>query len=75
MLEYYASRIELSPDVDLSAYAALTSGLTGADVANLLNLAAIRAASNGQQQVKRQKDRQIETETETETETDGDRGS
>ena len=52
MLEYYASRMQLSPDVDLSLYASLTSGLTGADVANLLNLAAIRAASNGKQQAR-----------------------
>ncbi|KAL8444162.1 hypothetical protein Emag_005676 [Eimeria magna] len=50
MLEYYASRVQLADDVDLTTYAALTSGLTGADVANLLNLAAIRAASSGKQQ-------------------------
>ncbi|CDJ40665.1 Atp-dependent metalloprotease ftsh, putative (Fragment) [Eimeria tenella] len=51
MLEYYASRVQLSPEVDLTLYASLTSGLTGAEVANLLNLAAIRAASSGKKEV------------------------
>ncbi len=34
-------------DVDLAAVAAQTSGLTGADLANLCNEAAIRAARRG----------------------------
>lgn len=41
----------LASDVDLDTLACLTSGMTGADLANLLNFAAIRAATEGKEQV------------------------
>jgi cell division protease FtsH len=43
ILDVHARRIELAPDVDRDAVAALTTGFTGADIANLVNEAAIIA--------------------------------
>jgi cell division protease FtsH len=43
ILEVHARKIELEPDIDLDAVAALTTGFTGADIANLVNEAAIIA--------------------------------
>jgi cell division protease FtsH len=43
ILQVHARQIELAPDIDLDAVAALTTGFTGADIANLVNEAAIIA--------------------------------
>ncbi len=43
ILDVHARRIRLAPDVDLDKVAAMTTGFTGADLANLVNEAAIQA--------------------------------
>jgi len=43
ILDVHANKIELAPDLDRDAVAALTTGFTGADIANLVNEAAIIA--------------------------------
>jgi cell division protease FtsH len=43
ILRVHAKTIPLAPDVDLDAVAGLTPGFTGADLANLVNEAALRA--------------------------------
>jgi cell division protease FtsH len=43
ILDVHVRKIALAPDVDRDAIAALTTGLTGADIANLVNEAAIFA--------------------------------
>ena len=43
ILDVHARKIELAPDVDRDGIAALTTGFTGADIANLVNEAAIIA--------------------------------
>ncbi len=49
ILKVHASKIRLAGDVDLDKIAALTTGFTGADLANLINEAAIAATRrNGQ---------------------------
>ncbi|KFG99624.1 ATP-dependent metallopeptidase HflB subfamily protein [Toxoplasma gondii VAND] len=53
ILKHYAKEMPLAADVDLEALAGLTSGMTGADLSNLLNFAAIRAATEGKEQVTR----------------------
>ncbi|MGH9153431.1 MAG: ATP-dependent metallopeptidase FtsH/Yme1/Tma family protein [Acidimicrobiales bacterium] len=47
ILELYAKDRQLSPDVDLVALGRRTPGLTGADLALLMNEAALEAARNG----------------------------
>lgn len=44
ILRVHAKRLVLGPDVDLAAVAAKTAGLAGADLANIVNEAALRAA-------------------------------
>ena len=44
ILKVHAKRLTLGPDVDLAAVAAKTAGLAGADLANIVNEAALRAA-------------------------------
>jgi cell division protease FtsH len=44
ILEVYARKVELAEDVDLKAIAARTPGFAGADLANLINEAALLAA-------------------------------
>ncbi len=44
ILRVHAKRLTLGPDVDLSAVAAKTAGLAGADLANIVNEAALHAA-------------------------------
>jgi cell division protease FtsH len=44
ILRIHARKLPLGPDVDLTALAATTIGLSGADLANLCNEAAVRAA-------------------------------
>lgn len=43
----HIKKIELAPDVDVDAVAALTPGFTGADLANLVNEAALLATRRG----------------------------
>lgn len=52
ILEHHSAKMPLAPDVDLDTLACLTSGMTGADLANLLNFAAIRAATEGKDQAR-----------------------
>jgi cell division protease FtsH len=47
ILEVHAKKVRLAPGVDLNAIAALTPGFTGADLANLVNDAALRATRRG----------------------------
>ena len=47
ILQVHTRHVKLAPDVDLSAVAARTPGFVGADLANLVNEAALRAARDG----------------------------
>ena len=47
ILEVHARKVKLAPDVDLAAIAARTPGFAGADLANVVNEAALRAARTG----------------------------
>lgn len=51
ILRVHITRIELAPDVDVDAIAALTPGFTGADLANLVNEAALLATRRGAEAV------------------------
>ena len=51
ILQVHTRKVPLAKDVDLDAVAASTPGMTGADLANLVNEAALLAARRGQQQV------------------------
>jgi cell division protease FtsH len=51
ILEVHARGKPLGPDVDLGAMARSTPGMTGADLANLLNEAALAAARQGQSEI------------------------
>jgi cell division protease FtsH len=51
ILAVHARAVPLAPDVDLAAIAALTPGMVGADLANLVNEAALLAARRGHDQV------------------------
>jgi cell division protease FtsH len=51
ILTVHANNIKLGEDVDLELLATRTSGLTGADLANLVNEAALMAARNNRQAV------------------------
>ena len=44
LLEYYSKKVTLDPEVNLSLLARSTSGMTGADLAHLMNTAALRAS-------------------------------
>lgn len=46
ILEIYGQKVKLGPDVDLKAIATQTPGFAGADLANLVNEAALLAARN-----------------------------
>ena len=46
ILEVHARGVAIGPDVDLGAIAAMTPGMTGAELANLVNEGAILAAKN-----------------------------
>ena len=50
-LKVHTRKIRLSEDVDLNKIAAQTAGAVGADLANLVNEAALRAVRNGRQAV------------------------
>lgn len=45
----HASKLKLGQDVDLKALASMTSGMVGADIANIVNEAALLAARKGKQ--------------------------
>merc|ERR1740123_354144 len=45
ILEFYGSKILLDPKGDLGTIARRTAGMTGADLANILNIAAVRASA------------------------------
>jgi cell division protease FtsH len=47
ILRVHAKNVRLAPAVDLEAIAAMTPGFTGADLANLINDAALRATRRG----------------------------
>ncbi|WP_338430331.1 ATP-dependent zinc metalloprotease FtsH4 [Synechococcus elongatus] len=51
ILDIYGRKVKLDPEVDLQAIAVRTSGFAGADLANLINEAALLAARNGRTQV------------------------
>ncbi|MGQ9866292.1 MAG: ATP-dependent zinc metalloprotease FtsH [Pseudanabaenaceae cyanobacterium] len=51
ILKIHAAKVTLGPDVDLTAMAARTPGFSGADLANLVNEAALLAARNGREAV------------------------
>ena len=51
VLEVHARKVQLAKDVDLEPIAALTPGFTGADLANLVNEAALLATRRGAETV------------------------
>jgi cell division protease FtsH len=51
ILQVHIRRVPLADDVDLRSIAAITPGMTGADLANLVNQAAIGAARRGAETV------------------------
>jgi cell division protease FtsH len=51
ILRVHSRKVPLGKDVDLEEFAASTPGMTGADLANLVNEAALLAARRGQQEV------------------------
>ena len=51
ILKVHARKVKLAPDVALEKIAALTTGMTGADLANLINEAALLATRRGGDQV------------------------
>ncbi len=51
IFKVHARNKPMAPDVDFKTLARMTSGFTGADIANLLNEAAILAARDGRKQV------------------------
>ena len=52
ILNIYAKKVSLEPDVDLKTLATRTSGFAGADLANIVNEAALLAARDGRDAVK-----------------------
>ena len=54
ILEIYAKKVKLSEAVDLDSVAQATSGFAGADLANLVNEAALLAARNHRKQVEQE---------------------
>ena len=54
ILELHARRVKLSPNADLSVIAARTPGMVGADLANIVNEAALLAVRRGKDAVEMQ---------------------
>ncbi|WP_328702753.1 ATP-dependent metallopeptidase FtsH/Yme1/Tma family protein [Belnapia mucosa] len=54
ILEVHARKLRLAPDADLDGIAGLTPGATGADLANMLNEAALAATRRGAEAVAQQ---------------------
>jgi cell division protease FtsH len=53
ILKVHARKVKLAPDLDLRVIAARTPGFVGADLANVINEAALLAARAGKKQVER----------------------
>src|SRR5437867_1949952 len=51
ILEVHAKKVKLAPDVELDKIAAITPGFSGADLANLVNEAALLATRRGAEEV------------------------
>src|SRR5438309_11027147 len=51
ILQLHAKKVKLSPDVDLAIVAAKTPGFVGADLANIVNEAAVLAAREEKQAI------------------------
>lgn len=51
ILEVHAKDVKLSPEVDLAEVATMTAGFVGADLANLVNEAALLAARAGKKEI------------------------
>jgi cell division protease FtsH len=51
ILKVHSGKVKLAPDVDLDTVASLTTGFTGADLANLINEAALLATRRGGESV------------------------
>lgn len=51
ILKVHVKNVKLAPDVELTHIASITSGFSGADLANLVNEAALLAARNGKNTV------------------------
>jgi cell division protease FtsH len=51
ILQVHVRKVRLEPDIDLGQVAALTTGFTGADLANLVNEAALAATRRGAEAV------------------------
>lgn len=51
ILEVHAKKVKLGPDIDLKVIAKMTPGLSGADLANLLNEGALTAARYGKKAI------------------------
>jgi len=51
ILKLHAAKVKLAPDADLSRLARGTSGHSGADLANIINEAALLAARNGMSEI------------------------
>jgi len=51
ILEIHAAKVSLAPDVDLDRLARITTGFSGADLANLINEGALLAVRRGAQEV------------------------
>lgn len=51
ILAVHAKKVKLGPDIDLNAIARAASGASGADLANMVNEAALRAVRLGRRQV------------------------
>ena len=47
ILQLYADKVKLSPSVDLDVVARRTSGMSGADLYNVINIAAVKASVEG----------------------------
>jgi ATP-dependent metalloprotease len=47
ILQLYADKVKLSPTVDLDVLARRTAGMSGADLYNILNIAAVKASMDG----------------------------
>ena len=51
ILKVHAKKVNMSPDVDFNAIARATAGASGAELANIINEAALRAVRNGRKSV------------------------
>lgn len=51
ILEVHCKKVQLAPDIDLEQIAQMTSGFTGAELANLVNEAALLAARSGKETI------------------------